>query len=879
MRVVFAEKPSMGRAIAGAIGLSGSGKTHIRGRDLKGRDVVVTWGIGHLVALVEGFEAYDPAMKVWKSEHLPFIPPQFKTAVVTNSKDQFQAVKQILSDPGVEDVVVATDAGREGELIALYTFEKIGVKKPTLRLWVSSLTDEAIREGYGQMKPWSEYKPLQDSAQCRSEADWIVGLNGTRAITLMARRMGRKEHGAWAVGRVMTPTLAILVQRELEIRQHVPKDFWTLEGAFQATGGAYKGKWFGPNGDRIESEAQAKALLNKVQGKPARVAKLETREVRRNPESFFDLTGLQKEANKRFGFTAAETLEIAQELYEAKVLSYPRTNSCHLTEADERKAPGWLKAVGHIPEYAPFVAEILKNGGPAKLGKRYVDDSQVEDHSALVPSENAATGLTPRQTKIYDMVVRRFLAAWFTARVEAKTILITEIEGETFRSNGTVVLEEGWSAVDPASISAKKVKKKGKTADEDEEEEAADGNGLPKVQENQAVQVVTLSTTKKQTEPPKRLTEADLLAAMQSAGKDLDDDELKEAMKAAGVTGIGTPATRAATIEKLLSKGSPKFPKDPLVERKGKLLIPTQRGIDLIQLVPDPSLKSAEMTGRWEAQLEAVRTQKNTRATFMKNIAAYTQDLVASTLGQAPSGDSMSPGDRFQPLPLPDPCPKCGGKVELRCWDGQYSTKCTSQGCYFGFDADEKGQPTGKCPHCGTGRLRTTKNRNRVCADCDKWEVSKGGGGGFRQEGPRASGSGAGGQQLGECPKCHKGRLSIRNGQYGYFVSCSERCGLTYGCDEAGNPDGGHCKFCKGPAKKTQSGSMVCAVCGKWQDEKSSPTPSLARGNGGGHSDNRPAKPKDASCPRCREKMKTVFTRRNKWAFRCDPCDFWQDAG
>jgi len=830
MRVIFAEKPSMGRAIAAGLGIQGSGKSSIQGKDPGGREVVVTWGIGHLVALAGGFESYNPEMKAWKAEHLPFVPETFKTEVIHETKDQFDAVKKILLNPAVKDVVVATDPAREGELIARYTFDKIGVKAPTFRLWSSSLTEEAIRDAYGKMKPWSAYKPLQDSALCRSEADWLVGLNGTRALTIMARLNGRPEKGSWAVGRVMTPTLAILVKRELEIQNFKSKPYWTLEAIFGAAEGNYKGKWFSEETDSFATPEAAKAIQAKIQGKPGTVVKVDTRETRKRPEAFYDLTELQEEANKRFGISAKDTLDTAQELYEKKVLSYPRTNSKHLTHADEAKIPSWLGAVGSLADYSPFVAEITKGGKPALLGPRYVDDGEVEDHGALVPTEKAAdlASLTDRQRKVYDMVVRRFLAAWFSDLVEAKTTIITAVEGETFKTYGTVILDPGWTRVDVPSSKKPKKKGKKKADDEGDEDEAQEGKALPRVSQQETVKLENLLFCEKKTEPPKRLTEADLLSAMKTAGKDLDDDELKEAMKAAGVTGIGTPATRAATIEKLLSRGTAKYPKDPLVERKGKALIPTQRGIDLIQILPDPSLKSPELTGRWEASMEDIRKEGSSRKDFMAKIADYTKALVESMLGDTRIGGATPSPQGFEPKTMPTPCPKCGSTVVLKAWDGKFYTKCSGKDCYFGYEADRDGESISPCPHCEGGRLRSTP-KGRVCADCGEWEKPKSAGSG---KGPAARTKGAApktsptsspasSSAAEKCPKCKAGTLAVRKGQFGYFVSCSDRaCGLIFGSDANGKAEGGACSACKGPVKKTKSGSRVCAVCGTWQDPK-----------------------------------------------------------
>lgn len=395
--------------------------------------------------------------------------------------------------------------------------------------------------------------------------------------------------------------------------------------------------------DRFDAPGEALALLADLQGRPARVAKFETRKVSKGPEQLYDLTALQREANRRFGFSSERTLEIAQALYDAKVLSYPRTGSRYLTHADAAKIPDWLRTLKKLPAYSAFVAEIKDT----KLSGRFVNDAEVEDHTALVPTDQTPVWdtLPEDQKKIYDLVARRFLAAFFPDRIEAKTVLVTEIQGakgpETFKTTGTTVLDPGWSRVDSPAQS--KAKKKGKKDDQEEEDEKPLVlTGAP-VEVGDKVTVKSLEHQAKKTTPPKRMTEADLLAAMQSAGKDLDEEELREAMKEC--SGIGTPATRAAVIEKLLDKGSPKHPKAPLVERQKNHLVPTQKGIDLILMVPFKDLRSAEMTGRWETDLERVAKGQMELQQFMDKIVKYTRDMT-QTLKEGMSSGATGPPRR-----------------------------------------------------------------------------------------------------------------------------------------------------------------------------------------------------------------------------------------
>ena len=441
----------MGRALAEALGLPGSGRSLIEANGL-----VVTWCIGHLVEPLNP-EGYDPAWKAWRWDRLPIFPEPFRYAPINQTKDQFEVVARLLNRVDITVVVNATDAGREGELIFDLVYRLAGCTKPVMRFWTSSLTPEAIKSAYAALKPGEQYAGLREAARSRQEADWLVGINATRAQTLRMRRVGA-EDGVWSVGRVQTPTLALLVRRELDIRDFKPQPFWTLRARFAHPNGPYEGRWFreqeGQTQERFATESEAKDLASRLEGKPGRIRSATGHTEKKKPELLYDLTALQKEANKRFGLTAEGTLGLAQSLYEKQLISYPRTNSRHLTEADALKAPQWIKALaqGQLAELQPFLDELRKRW-PVKLDKRFVNDKEVEDHAALVPTEKPAKGLSGDELRIYDLIARRFLGAYFPDRVEAKTTIITEVEAETFRTNGTVVKEEGWSAVDPLFVS------------------------------------------------------------------------------------------------------------------------------------------------------------------------------------------------------------------------------------------------------------------------------------------------------------------------------------------------------------------------------------------------------------------------------------------
>ena len=712
-RLIISEKPSVGRSIAAALGIRGTGRSFIQGPD-----VIVTWCVGHLVEAV-GPEVYDAGLKSWRMDSLPFFPDPFQYAPIEATRDQYTVVAQLLTREDVTEVVNATDAGREGELIFDLVYRLSGCAKKVLRFWTSSLTDDAIRESYSRMKPGEAYQGLRDAARCRQEADWLVGINCTRAQTLVMQRSGAQ--GVYSIGRVQTPTLALLVNREREITDFIPKDFWTLWANFQAAGGPYRGKWFhkaeGKEQDRFEREQDARDLAGRLSGLPGKVASITVKTEKKKPELLYDLTNLQKEANKRFGCTAEHTLVVAQELYEAKLISYPRTNSRYLTESDAQKTAGWIKAIaqGQLAELQPFVEELRKRW-PVKLDKRFVNDKEVEDHSALVPTENPARKLQGDQLKIYELICRRFLAAHFSERVEGKTTIITKIEKETFKTTGTVVKEPGWSSIDPPHSRPKKDTLKAEGSEAQEPEEDEDTGLLPAVVKEESVRTKELYPRAGKTSPPKRMTEGDLLGAMQSAGKELDDEELKGAMKDCG---LGTPATRANIIETLLKRG--------FVERRRNILQPTAKGIELVQSIRAENLKSPAMTGEWEARLEQIRRGAAGRDEFMRGIQSFVTELVQQIKQQASQGSRRVFG------PVVGPCPKCGSNLHLRDWEGRHYVKCAASArtdCRVSFDSDAAGKPLELCRFC-QGPVKTTKSGAKLCVECDTWQTEK-------EAGPRA---------------------------------------------------------------------------------------------------------------------------------------------
>lgn len=818
MRLVVAEKPSMAKAIAEALGITGRGRSYLQG-DVDGQKVLVTWCIGHLVETAEP-EVYGA--KQWSFSNLPILPDKFQFRVNAQTEDQYQAVRSLLQRPDVVEVVNATDAGREGQLIFHLTYDLAGCDKPVRRLWTSSLTEEAIRQAWKNLKDEEEFRGLTEAARCRQEADWLVGINCTRAQTLVAQALGKS--GVHSIGRVQTPTLAMIVNRELERRHFEPKEFWTLLAQFRTEDGrTYRGKWFKPGQEpaeatkpaakesskagsrqavkdpaakdpaakdpaakdpaakeggkpdepyeRFDTPAAAEAMRQRLLLQPAKVTKVEARQEKKKPELLYDLTALQRESNKRFGYTAEQTLEIAQTLYEAKLLSYPRTSSRHLTDDDAAKAPVWLGVLDR-GAYGPFVQQIRamgKNGEPPKLSGRFVDAKQVEDHHALVVTDkvpkyrDGELDLPQDQARIYDLVARRLLAAWFPDRVEQKTTVLTGVSPrdgaapELFRTTGTVLKEAGFSAVDAAPRRPSK-------GDED-----GDGE-LPPLKRGEGVTAEAIDVKTGKTTPPKAMTEADLLAAMQGAGRELDDEALKGALKDRG---LGTPATRASIIETLIKRA--------YIGRERNNLVATEKGIELIQTIQVAELKSPEMTGQWEAAMEQIRRGQAERPVFMQQVREFVRAQVEA--------------------------------------------------------------------------LRGAGVRSRVAQQVEARQVAQ------RQTGPLTQPE----QRVQDCPACASPLVErIFQGITNWRCSGLQRpdCRVGWAVDGAGEPEEGRCQWCHSPRRRDRAGKIHCLHCGR----ASQPEP------------DKPDWPPLVACSRCRQLARLLWSpKKTAWLLRCDRCDVWID--
>lgn len=635
MKVVLAEKPSVARDIA----------KHLKAgnrRDgyLEGNGWAVTWAFGHLVELKEP-EEYRPEWKSWKINTLPIVPERFELRARGDdgAKKQLETVKKLFEE--ADEIVCATDAGREGELIFRYILEWSGCEgKGIKRLWISSLTTSAISKGFAALKEGSKFDSLHAAARCRSEADWIVGMNATRYFTV---EYG-KRNLLLSLGRVQTPILAMIVGRDLEIENFKSDDFWEVHTECRETK-------FRHAGGRIQKEEEAKALVAKVEGKPLVVADVQQKEEKTNPPLLFDLTELQREMNRRFGYTADQTLRIAQNLYEAKHITYPRTDSRYLSTDLEATIAPLLKQLSPLNESA--IGKLDLDNLP--FSKRIVDDSKVSDHHAIIPTDDLPRNLSEDEKNIYEAVMTRLIAVFYPPCIKAVTTVEAIAEGELFRARGTVLVDAGWQELYPQLFSASPKKKpaKGKKSKASEEEPAA----MPQFEVGES-NPHKPSIEKFKTNPPKRFTEATLLSLMETAGRIVDDEELKEALKDKGV---GTPATRASIIEVLIQR--------KYVERQRKNLVSTDSGRHLISLIQDERLKSPELTGDWEFRLKKIERGEQDASTFMSDVVEYTKEILANNASQTIDLKNLGP------------CPKCRAPV-MRGNSGYGCTRWR-EGCKF----------------------------------------------------------------------------------------------------------------------------------------------------------------------------------------------------
>jgi len=633
-KLIIAEKPSVANDIARVLG-----RFTRHGDYYESAEYVLSSAIGHLLELVPP-EGVEVKRGKWSFAHLPVIPPHFDLQPIERGEDRLKLLVKLLKRKDVTGVINACDEGREGELIFRYIVQHAACKKPIERLWLQSMTSGAIREGFEQLRKDRELRPLADAAVCRSESDWLIGINGTRAMTAF----NSKEGGFYktTVGRVQTPTLAILVEREERIRSFTPRDYWEIHGSFGAAQGDYSGRWFDEEFEKPKEDGEARAerlwdakraedIRARCLGKPA-LATEEAKPASQLSPLLYDLTSLQRDANGRFGFSAKSTLALAQALYERhKVLTYPRTDSRALPEDYIGTVKKTLEALaaqkGHA--FARHAGQVLKKGW-VKPNKRIFDNKKISDHFAIIPTMQAPRSLSEAEAKLYDLVVKRFLAVFFPAAEYLVTTRITRVEGEAFKTEGRVMTEAGWLEV---------------YGKETGSEESAT---LVPIQNGEKVRTLNVEVRANQTKPPARFTEATLLSAMEGAGKLVDDEELREAMREKG---LGTPATRAQVIEGLIY--------EDYLHRNGRELQPTPKAFSLLFALRQfgvSELCSPELTGNWEFKLKQMEHGDLPRSAFMDHIVDLTREMVSRIK------EGHIPETAFRTLTVP--CPRCGGKVQ-----------------------------------------------------------------------------------------------------------------------------------------------------------------------------------------------------------------------
>ena len=645
---VVAEKPAVARDIAKVLGARARGTGFLHGNGYR-----VTWAVGHLVTLAQPHEI-DSRWRAWRRDLLPMLPQQWPLVIAGKTRDQFDTVRHLINEESVERVVCATDAGREGELIFRYIYEAAGCRKPVSRLWISSLTPEAIREGFRALRDGHDLDPLADAARGRSRADWLVGLNLSRACTLAYDEK-------LSVGRVQTPTLAMLVEREQSIRSFVPEDYLEILATFapetpQGQDERFQGTWF--RGDKADPKAkrlpadgeEATAIVERARTGSAAIESIRAEDKRLPPPLLYDLTELQRHANRLFGFSARTTLSLAQSLYEQKkLISYPRTDSRHLSKDVAATLPSLVPVIAK-----PYAEALAPGTGERPLGRRFVDDGKVTDHHAIVPTTTAPdrVSLSADERKIYDLVCRRLLAAWHQDHRWSVTTLITAVTSavsndtgspivDRFQSTGTQIRQVGWKILDPKPEKGSGKRNNNGSKDDPPAAGTAEGGQPlpPGLAEGQPQHILEIAPVRRKTRPPRRFTDASLLTAMETAGRTLDDKELSRAMKDRG---LGTPATRAEIIETLIRR--------ELAARERKTLAATDKGIRLIERV-HPEIKSPAMTGEWEARLSAIQRREGDLKDFMAGIEDYVRDAVTKVLASAEPQANRRRDEKTSSLP------------------------------------------------------------------------------------------------------------------------------------------------------------------------------------------------------------------------------------
>ncbi|HDR4481946.1 TPA: DNA topoisomerase III [Bacillus cereus] len=652
--VVIAEKPSVARDIARVLKCDKKGNGY-----LEGNKYIVTWALGHLVTLADP-ESYDVKYKKWNLEDLPMLPERLKLTVIKQTGKQFNAVKSQLLRKDVNEIIVATDAGREGELVARWIIDKVKLNKPIKRLWISSVTDKAIKDGFANLKPGKAYDNLYASAVARSEADWYIGLNATRALTT-------RFNAQLNCGRVQTPTVAIIASREDEIKNFKAQTYYGIEAQ---TMEKLKLTWQDTNGNsRSFNKEKIDGIVKSLNKQNATVVEIDKKQKKSFSPGLYDLTELQRDANKKFGYSAKETLNIMQKLYEQhKVLTYPRTDSRYISSDIVGTLPERLKACG-VGEYRPFAHKVLQK--PIKPNKSFVDDSKVSDHHAIIPTEGYVnfSAFTDKERKIYDLVVKRFLAVLFPAFEYEQLTLRTKVGSETFIARGKTILHAGWKEV-----------YENRFEDDDVTDDVKE-QLLPHIEKGDTLTVKLLMQTSGQTKAPARFNEATLLSAMENPTKYMDtqNKQLADTLKSTG--GLGTVATRADIIDKLFNSF--------LIEKRGKDIHITSKGRQLLDLVPE-ELKSPTLTGEWEQKLEAIAKGKLKKEVFISEMKNYTKEIVS----EIKSSDKKYKHDNISTKS----CPDCGKPMlEVNGKKGKMLV-CQDREC--GHRKNVSRTTNARCPQC-----------------------------------------------------------------------------------------------------------------------------------------------------------------------------------
>ena len=657
--LVLAEKPSVAREIARVLNCNNKNKGFI-----EGQKYVVTWALGHLVTLAEP-EDYDQKLKQWRMEDLPMLPDKMKLKVIKQTSQQYQVVKNLMQRGDIKDMVIATDSGREGELVARWIMDKANWRKPFKRLWISSQTDAAIRDGFANLKAGSAYNNLYDAAVCRAEADWLIGLNVTRALTC-------KFNTQFNAGRVQTPTLAMIVNREKEIKEFKPVDYWTIRADF----GEYYGDWRDNKGQgRIFDNNRSQAIIAKLQGHNGIIADIRREAKSELPPLAYDLTELQRDANRHLNFSAQRTLAVLQNLYqEHKVVTYPRTDSRYITRDIVPTLPTRLQAM-QVGPYVDFIRPLLSQR--IQPGKRFVDDSKVTDHHAIIPTEQPLklANLSIDEKKLYDLIAKRFIAVLYPPYTYDQTTITTVVNSESFHSRGKVVKDLGWRGVTTSNVEREGI-----------QPDALPEQNLTQQQKGSQKKVISIKENKSKTRPPSRYNEATLLTAMESPGKFIADEELRESMKGSG---LGTPATRAEIIEKLINSF--------YVERNGKELIPTSKGIQLIPLVPE-ALRSPELTAQWEQKLTDIAKGQGNKEQFISGICQSAREMVR--------GVQIDDAEYKATNISKTKCPSCGKYMLIVKGKRGKMLVCPDRNCGYR-------QPEKENEHTGLGNSKRTSQINQ----------------------------------------------------------------------------------------------------------------------------------------------------------------------